>query len=403
MHGPIACRMWVCVWIALLTWAQEVAAKPFVPEADNVVLERLPERVDPSLGELRRLRLGLARQPSNIELATRLARRAIGASRERGDPRFLGQAQAALAPWWNAADAPLEVLVLRATIRQSLHDFPGALADLDRVLRERPADAQARLTRSSVLSVIGRYAEASRDCDMLGPNVPQIVVVACRASPQSLTGEASRARRELDRALSMSSSLPRELAAWAHTLAAEIAMRDADASNAELHFRRALAADPRDAYLRGAYADFLIDTGRPRDAAALVGRETSNDVLLLRLALAEVRFENPTPDEQQQRRAHVAQLAERFAASRARGDVVHRREEARFALHLEHDPRKALALARSNWEVQREPADLRILAEAAEAADDAASKALVRTWQREHRLRDATLPAAARLAALALP
>ena len=37
---------------------------------------------------------------------------------------------------------------------------------------------------------------------------------------------------------------------------------------------------------------------------------------------------------------------------------------------LNNDPEAALRLARSNWEVQREPADLRILAEAAHATRD---------------------------------
>ncbi len=71
---------------------------------------------------------------------------------------------------------------------------------------------------------------------------------------------------------------------------------------------------------------------------------------------------------------------------RARGDTVHRREEARFALWLDDDPARALALARENWDVQREPADLRILAEAAAAAKDAATMQLVRDWLATTRL-----------------
>ena len=35
---------------------------------------------------------------------------------------------------------------------------------------------------------------------------------------------------------------------------------------------------------------------------------------------------------------------------------LHRREEARFRVTIEHDPAGALALARENWKVQREPA-----------------------------------------------
>ena len=62
---------------------------------------------------------------------------------------------------------------------------------------------------------------------------------------------------------------------------------------------------------------------------------------------------------------------------------MHRREEARFALHLDRDPARALSLARDNWRVQREPADLRILAEAVAATGDADALATVRRWLAE--------------------
>ncbi|HZQ62510.1 MAG TPA: hypothetical protein VFC24_14235 [Casimicrobiaceae bacterium] len=368
--------------LALLS-VMPVAAKPFLPAADDVVLERLPEKIDPSLAELKRLRLALSRRPGDLDLATRFARRAIEASRETGDPRFLGQAQAVLATWWDRSDAPREILVLRATIRQSLHDFPAALADLDRVLQGNAQDAQARLTRASILTVIGRYDDALRDCNALARLASEIVVVTCRAGAQSLAGDASAYRVLVD-AIGRAGRAPPAIMVWAHTLAAEIAARTGDADAAEQHFRRALALDARDAYLRGAYADFLIDRQRPREAIALIGNDLANDALLLRVALAESRIDAPTAEERQLFREHRADLAARFAASRARGDIVHRREEARYALHLEHDVPRALALARANWDVQREAADLRILAESARAAGDASALELVRAWSQKH-------------------
>ena len=61
----------------------------------------------------------------------------------------------------------------------------------------------------------------------------------------------------------------------------------------------------------------------------------------------------------------------------------HQRENARFELMLRGDARSALALALDNWKVQREPADLLILAEAASAAGDAAAMNVVRRWLAE--------------------
>jgi hypothetical protein len=43
-----------------------VQAAPYVPAGDDVVLERLPERTDPSLKQLRAARPALAREPRSI-------------------------------------------------------------------------------------------------------------------------------------------------------------------------------------------------------------------------------------------------------------------------------------------------------------------------------------------------
>jgi Tfp pilus assembly protein PilF len=384
-------RRLLALWIFAIAIAGGVGAAgaPFVPAGDDVVLERLPERSDPTLAKLKRMRIALASDPRDLDTATLVARSAIVAARAGGDPRFLGQAQAALAPWWTAADPPSAALLLRATLKQSLHDFDGALVDLDRLLDREPAHGQALLTRATVLSVRGRHADAMRDCRKLAGLATKLVVAACIAGPASLSGDADNAYRSLTRALADSDEPP-GIRAWALTLAAEIAARIENANAAERHFREAFALDPRDAYLRAAYADFLLDTGRPRDALALLRAATLDDSLLLRLALAEQAL----PDARASFDLHRAELAARFHAAHARGDALHLREEARFRLAIEHDARGALALALENWKVQREPSDLRILAEAASAANDARARSIVEDWIADTRLADATLAAA---------
>jgi hypothetical protein len=54
-----------------------------------------------------------------------------------------------------------------------------------------------------------------------------------------------------------------------------------------------------------------------------------------------------------------------------RGDVSHQREQARFALYLQNEAASALHLAQENRRTQKEPADTRILLEAAIVAKDA--------------------------------
>lgn len=385
------CCMWYFCLLGALFGATGALANPYLPADDGVVLERLPEKTDPSLRDVKRLRALLDRNPRDLALASKLARRAIDAARETGDPRFLGQAQAALAPWWNDANAPAPALLMRATLKQSTHDFGGALSDLDRLVATRLSDPQALLTRSTVLAVQGRYVEARADCARLAGAALQLVVVACDAGPASLSGEAAPAYEALVAALANANtrSANAGLAEWGQTLAGEIAQRRGDAPAAEAHFRAALALDARDPYLLGAYADFLLDGDRPAEVVSLLKDYTRNDNLLLRLALAEARLPELRPSYEE----HRAQLEDRFEAARRRGDTLHRREEARYALEIASDSRRALELARANWKVQRESADLRILLAAGRAASDANAVQQASDWVRANRLEDAGVAA----------
>jgi len=388
----IALRCGALAVAALLTiGAGAAGASPYVPADDAVVLERLPEKGDPALRDLKRMRAVLAAAPRNLDVAVAVARRSSDAARATGDPRYLGQAQAALSPWWAAAAPPEIVVLLRATLRQSQHDFDGALADLDGLLKADPRAVQARLTRATVLTVVGRYAEARADCSDLATVAPPLVVTGCMAAPASMSGSAEAAYAALSKALARPGT-DADAVEWAHTLAAEIAQRRGDAAAAERHYRAALLLDPTDAYLKGAYADFLLDAGRAVDVLSLVGDDFRNDALLLRRVLAEQQL----PDQAAAFAAHRAEMAARFEAARRRGDSLHRREEARFRLAVEGDLRGALALARDNWKVQREAADLRILVDAARAAHDAQALQVAADWIARNGLEDAWLDAARR-------
>jgi tetratricopeptide (TPR) repeat protein len=362
------------------------ADAPRLPSDSVEVLERLPPH-DPAERMRGEVRKALASRPDDLQTAVWLARLDIEASRKRADPRYLGQAQSALAPWWDSPSPPEQVLVLRATIRQSLHDFDGALADLDRVVVTAPDDAQAWITRSVVLSVRGRYAEAKTSCEPVQRLAPSIVFTICDASVDALTGHASAAYDRIQQSL-QAVTTP-EMREWALSTLAEIAERLGRDDDSALLFQQALALDAEDAYARAAYADLLLDEGRASDAARLLAGRTDNDNLLLRLVLAERALGDPSLS------AHADLLAARYDASRLRGDTVHRREEARFALGVKRSARAALDLARANWDVQREPWDVRILLAAALEARDPAAAALPLAFVNDNHLEDSHIRALA--------
>ena len=367
-------------------------AAPYIPASGQQVLERLPGRLEPAQRELARLRAELHANPNDLPRATSLARRYIEQARRDGDPRYLGYAQAALAPWWNStrAKAPADVLVLRATLNQSTHSFDAALADLDEVVRRDSGNAQAWLTRATIQLVTGDYPGARTSCARLFGRTGDLVVQTCLASVGSMSGSARASYERLRQALAARSDSPAPLRAWSATLLGEMAERLGEQAAADAHFRAALAADPEDSYLLAAYADFLLERGRAKDVLGLLADRTLADALLLRYAIALKTTGSPEAGR------HTAALRARFEAARRRGDVVHRREEARFALALDNNPAAAMRLAKLNWSVQKEPADLRILAQAAAATGDAGATQLVRDWIRRHALEDRSLDATLR-------
>jgi tetratricopeptide (TPR) repeat protein len=356
---------------------------PRVPAADTDVLERLPLGAsDPQEREQDRLRRILAANPNDLRTAVTLARLDVELSRARSDPRFLSYAQAALGPFWDMRSPPPEVLVLRATIRQSVHEFDRALIDLDRVLALDPENAQAWITRSVVLGVKGRYDEAKASCRPLSRLTSELVFTVCETAIDAVTGSAGPAYDRLGAVIARSPGLSPAENEWAVSTLGEIALRFGRDAEAEKHFRDALVLDPNDAYILSAYADLLLDLRRPSEAETLMRGRTDNDNLLLRLALAEARTHAKSAAE------HRELLRDRFEASRVRGDTVHRREEARFVLGIEDDPRRALDLARANWEVQREPWDVRVLLEAALAAKEPKDAAPALEFLDAHHLQD---------------
>ena len=185
----------IAIAVAIAGKSPKAAASDRVPSDPAEVLETLASKnADPRSRETSELRRALALDPRNLRAALRLARLDIQLARERSDPRYLGQAQAALQPWWSES-APAPVLVLRATIEQSLHDFDAALRHLDLALAATPDDTQAWLTRAVVLTVRARYDEARASCGHVA-SAP-LPFVVCESQIDSLTGNARAAHERL--------------------------------------------------------------------------------------------------------------------------------------------------------------------------------------------------------------
>ena len=331
-------------------------AGPHTPASEAAVLQKVPAASDPGMRRIAALRKALAANPSDARAADTLARAYVEFGRKVGDAHYAGYAEAVISPWTTKANVPAALLVTQATVLQYRHEFTVARALLDQATRADPALAQAWLALASLDMLEGDYARAAGRCGRAGRLGGRAVGLACAGNVHLYTGRA-----EEGLALLAQADIP-ALGAWVEGLRAEGNERLGRWQQAEGHYRKALKLAPGDNYLLVGYADFLLDRGRAKEVVALLASYTESDTTYLRLALAHAALESP------QASMFRWTMAARFEAYKLRDSALLGREEARFLLHLAGDPDAALAAALRNFERQREPADVRILLEAARAA-----------------------------------
>jgi tetratricopeptide (TPR) repeat protein len=334
-------------------------AAAYIPSTDSAVLAELPAGTRYADTSARQL------AQSRVDVAIPLAQFYIQQSRLRGDLRYLGYAQAVLAPWVNREPPIADVLVLQATLQQSRHEFSASLAMLARALSVSPDNPQALLIQATVLRVLGRYAQAGAACDQFSRLVEPRLGAICIQSLRGLNGHLESSYTALSQ-ISSQGWLSAEKS-WLYSELGEMAVRLGRDQEAERWFQQDLSLAPADLYVRAAYADLMLRQGRPGEVLTLLQGRESFEPLLLRIAIAQRQLRDP------QLARSSARLEAAFAAEEQRGEAVHRREQARFLLEVENQPTLSLAAALKNWAVQREPEDVLVLVSAAKAAGNPAA------------------------------
>lgn len=364
IYGMSRMLLLLACFVALPCLAAE--GVPYIPARDSIVLQTVPSISDPRVRAFEALRRELSRDPQSMSRAVELSRAYLDYGRDTGDARYLGRADAVIAPWLAGrptAAVPIAVLLVHATILQSKHYFAQARTLLLALLNREPDNAQAWLTLATIAQVQGDMRTARKACAEVIDSSDPLIPGGCLASLNAVTGHAGNARRVLGVLWPQARAEPVGVQSWLQGIWADAAKYQGASAVADKHFRAALQLAPGDNFLLADYADFLLDQGRPQAALDLVKDYAQSDTSFLRQVYAEVALRSPRAS------ADTAEINARFAALDVRGTRAYRREQAGFALRVQHDPLQALQLAQENWTVQRAPNDMEVFLRAALAAN----------------------------------
>ncbi len=339
-------------------------ATPYRPSSDAEVIDTLP--VGSPTFQTRQLLSKSVNQPFSVvePQINALMSRAYS----QGDPRAVGQAEALLEPYRH--DKAPQVMMARANIFQANHRFDDARTELQAILKKIPNQPDSVLMLSSIDLVQGRFTEARKECDDIRDMSLMVLRFACLAQVDNMTGKLVSSRDTLTLLSQANNGLTTEQQRWLNLIRADIALRLNDPVLAKSVFEQ---IDIDTAPSLTARADWLLAHQAWAQTRELLLNHKDNDALLLRLVMSELQLKHP--DAQ----ADFRLLSERINVWQERGETAHQREQAMYALML-NPPEKALDLARSNWQKQRETADVIVYANAAIRAHSQPDLKVIDDW-----------------------
>ncbi|MCL7942554.1 tetratricopeptide repeat protein [Marinobacter sp. ATCH36] len=362
----------------MLSTSATAALKPIETDFDdNRIFIELPEPA-----------LSAPALPDSPEKLADIIQSQIVQSRNTGDPRFLGYAEGLFQQWPGEMTARLQVL--RATMKQSLHQFDAARQDLDTVIADSDDPQQrnqARLLLANLELVQGNYKQAREHCTRLQETYPGLVSASCVAQVKARTGNAPDAYNTLREQVRSANTRDVTGRLWAEGTLGDIAAQLGKDETTD-HWVAVLGVTPDDLYTRSQLADWHLEHGNKARVLELTEGYESVDSLAVIRAIALKRSGAPQAD------TLISDLRERFAEARWRGTLLHQRDVARFQLDIEENPADALENAVNNWSDQREPLDTRLVLRASSAAGDQQQQQEIREWLEQQRQTDARYPEA---------
>lgn len=293
---------------------------------------------------------------------------------ETGNARYLGYAHATIGTMRNS-NKP-ELLLLKARIQQSRHEFTAAAETLKPLLEERSSPAEAWLLATDSLRRAGDVGQARKGCVSLALSGRPELSHWCAIQVLQSSGNDERAFILAREGLTVINEPGSDLHRWALEITADTAARIGENALAVSLYRQALETGLENFATRLALADVLLQQGEADAVLELLDGHEENVAALIRMAIAKKIAGSGADD----------QMIERIEASFSGMtpgtlDDPRLRDRAIFELRFNEDVTLALDYTIANWQQQKGPEDFDLLRETAVKTNDPVALALVATWQ----------------------
>ncbi len=374
------------IWLLGIFWflgaagmaAPAAAQERILPPASAVVLSASVHAQGGQQAQLRSLDQVRRAQPQDINPALAYARAVFTLGLTEGDLRWFGSAKAALGPWWQATDLPAEGYFLRGLIQQGFHDFKAGLIDIDRAIALEPRRAEFWSWRFALHLLQADLVSARQDTEEIARLFGKEEADVYRAVLLYRTGQPVPAVQTLMRAIRSPNYQDGSSQDWLGFHLGEAHRVAGQPTQALAVWEGRLKASPRSHLLRLSLADLLNQQGQYRQAKAVAMNQSDMGSLTDALLMQALVASRGLKDADEPRLA--SQMDARLRAQALRQEALIERPKLIYQIAYGRDLAAGLSLSIENWQLQKEPPDAVLFAQAALALGQAQAAAPVVEW-----------------------
>jgi len=271
---------------------------------------------------------------------------------ETGDLNSFAKAEEVLKAALEAKPDHAPAKTQLAITLQARHDFKGALALTEDVLKADPGNLQALAALGDSLIELGRYEEAAASYKKLSEGEQSPPVLSRLAHLDELHGRPDAAIAKLEKALSLAkdSAISKAGLAWYEMRLGGIYFSQGDLENSEKHYLKSL--DLLDGYTPSLVGLAQVYVGGGRDGAAAKlyrGMIEEHPNPMMMIAYGDLLASKGNQDDADD---WYAKASKPLAKEMEESDTAHYRYAAMFYADHDLEPERSVSLARKDLEMR---------------------------------------------------